>query len=267
MSAGSSTTSSRPEHGAGDLLGEGDEALADLRAGGLHAHHAVVDAHPRRRVVVEALREQQVLPADRVPHAAPHVPGVGGATRAARAAHHRRARPSHGSGAARSSSSSSRTGATPEITWPVMLRSPVCSALRSRSSIGSRPSDGRQLVHLRLVAEARLHRAEAAHRPARRVVGAHREALDPRRGARCRGRGRSRPRWPAPRSRSRRRRRRPSPAAPRPSPTCRRVGRRGGTACGPDGGARGRRSSPRGSTSSSPACPCSGRGGRRGSAG
>ena len=35
-----------------------------------------------------------------------------------------------------------------------------------------------QLVHLPLVGEARLHHAEAAHRAARQVVGAHRLAVD-----------------------------------------------------------------------------------------
>ncbi len=37
----------------------------------------------------------------------------------------------------------------------------------------------RQPVHLRLVAERRLHRAEAAHRPARRIVGVQRDRLHP----------------------------------------------------------------------------------------
>ena len=47
---------------------------------------------------------------------------------------------SGGMGIERRRSSSSRTGAGPSITWPVIMRSPVCSALRIRTSTGSMSS-------------------------------------------------------------------------------------------------------------------------------
>ena len=47
---------------------------------------------------------------------------------------------SGGIGMARSRSSSSRTGTAPSMACPVTSRSPATSALRSRRSIGSRPS-------------------------------------------------------------------------------------------------------------------------------
>ena len=66
----------------------------------------------------------------------------------------------------------------------------------------------RELVHLRLGGEARLHRAEAAHRAARRVVRVDRQSTRSARSERCTARTRRPPRSPSPRSSSRRMRRR-----------------------------------------------------------
>ena len=59
------------EHGAGDLLGDRDEALADLGGGELQRGHAVGEPAAGGRVVVEALGVHQVLdrhaPADAAP--------------------------------------------------------------------------------------------------------------------------------------------------------------------------------------------------------
>ena len=71
-----------------------------------------------------------------------------------------------------------RPGAGQVTVWPVGSRSPVAMTLRSRSSAGSMPSFGGQLVHLALVGGAHLHRALAAHMAGRRVVGAHGPAVD-----------------------------------------------------------------------------------------
>ena len=60
--------------------------------------------------------------------------------------------------------------------WAAGRRWPC--TLRSRSSAGSMPSFAGQLVHLALVGGADLHGALAADMAGRRVVGAHRPALD-----------------------------------------------------------------------------------------
>ena len=63
---------------------------------------------------------------------------------------------------------------------------------------------GGELVHLRLVREAGLHRAEAAHRAARRVVGVDDVGVDPRVRARRTGRTRSEAAFEHDRGRARR---------------------------------------------------------------
>ena len=63
-------------------------------------------------------------------------------------------------------------------TCPVISRSPVSHRVAQADLDRVEPARRGQPVHLRLVGEARLHDAEAAHRPARQVVGAHRVAVD-----------------------------------------------------------------------------------------
>ena len=104
-----------------------------------------------------------------------------------------------------------------------------------------------ELVHLRLVGEARLHDAEAAHRPARQVVGAHRPAVDRRRSAHLYGPWA----WVMRVDQHGRRRRRVGAAVEHePGLDLDDLavgGRRGGASrSSPGGGGRGRGSSPRG---------------------
>ena len=87
---------------------------------------------------------------------------------------------SSGSGGARSAQRrmTSATGSEPVISWPVGSVSPGLRALSSRSSTGIDVERGRELVHLRLVREAALNGAEAAHGAARRVVRVDAGAFD-----------------------------------------------------------------------------------------
>ena len=74
----------------------------------------------------------------------------------------------------------SAKGAVPFSTWPGNERSPGLKALRSLSLDRVDPEGNGELVHLGLVGKAHLHRAEAPHCPAGRVVGPDRERLDER---------------------------------------------------------------------------------------
>ncbi len=57
------------------------------------------------------------------------------------------------------------------MTWPVGAVEPSWKPLRARISTGSRPTASASLSMTRLDREGGLHRAEPAHRAARRVVG------------------------------------------------------------------------------------------------
>ena len=69
VSAVAMVTRSHAQLGAGDLRLHGDQALADLGRGGVHQHRRLaadhLQPHPRGGVVVEALGEADVLDADR----------------------------------------------------------------------------------------------------------------------------------------------------------------------------------------------------------
>ena len=177
MSFGWTTTRSTPELGAADLLLDGDQALADLRGRGVHRRDGLaaghLQPHPGGRVVVEALGEADVLVGDRVADAADDALAVGRVVHRARQRPQVRApRRARAAAAARETiCSSSPTGAAESMTWPVMFRSPSRMPLRCRISTRSTPDRVGELVHQRLVRERRLHAAEPAHRPARRVVG------------------------------------------------------------------------------------------------
>ena len=103
------------------------------------------------------------------PDAAPHVGRVGGAARAAGRAEHVVGGRGPAAAAPAQARMTSATGAVPVDDLAGDSWSPGASALRRRSSTGSRPQRGGELVHLGLVGEARLHRAEA--RASRRTAG------------------------------------------------------------------------------------------------
>ena len=193
VSIGSSTTSSTPSTERAICWAMRDEPLADLDRRELQRRHPVGEPASRRRVVVEALGVHQVLDRHAPADAAADVAGVGGEAGAAGQAHRvdRRARRrgSSGSGSAAVSRMQRATGATFSITWPVISAVAGVHRVAQPDLDGVEPAGRGELVHLALVGEARLHDAEAAHRPARQVVGAHRVAVDRWRSGTCTGPG------------------------------------------------------------------------------
>ena len=262
------------ELGARDLRLHRDEALADLGRRGvdLDERLAAVDrqAHARGRVVVEALGEADVLEADARSRRRAARPRRGscsttppGSSRRSRAGRRR----AGGSGIARSRSSSSATGAGPRIDLAGRQRAarahrvaePQLDRVHARAPRRACPSAPR--------ARSDLHRAEAAHRAARRVVGVGDVARRCARSGTSYGPGgegggvRARRR-----SSSTRRRRRRARSARGRRRARRRASRRARSASAPGGGGRGRRTTPRGRRPSSPAGRCAARAGTRGPA-
>ena len=242
-----------------------DEALADLGGGELQRGHAVGQPAAGRRVVVEALGVHQVLdrharsrcrartwPASAVRPAppgrrigSPSEPPTG----------------SSGSGSAAVSRMHRATGAT--FSTDLAGDQPVAGPHRVAQADLDRVEAARrgQLVHLALVGEARLHHAEAAHRPARQVVGAHRVAVDDgvRALVRALGVGDGV-------DQHRRRRRRVGAAVEHEAgldldDARRRRWRGGASRSSPGGGGRGRGSSPPGCTACAPDGRCAARAG------
>ena len=75
------------EDAAGDLLGDGDEPLPNLRSRELQGRHPVDEPAARRGVVVEPLGVHEVLDRDTPPDATAHVTDVGGQPGTARQSH------------------------------------------------------------------------------------------------------------------------------------------------------------------------------------
>ena len=166
---------------AGDLLLHGDEPLADLGRRGVDLHERLAADHREPdaggRVVVEALRVADVLVADGVADAAPDALAV----RRVRVptGEHGRGRPAAAAGRATLASSSlDRRGAADRRPGRdhAALGERVAAPQLDRIHLQRRG----ELVHLRLVREAGLHGAEAAHRAARRVVGVDDVGVDQR---------------------------------------------------------------------------------------
>src|SRR5699024_6374302 len=166
------------EFGPHDLLHHGDQTLANLTASTLHSRTEFPGNHPKGdtcgRIVVEPFGEADVLDTDRVADATHHTLPVGGIGDAARQ--------------------------PPEVEFVrtvggQRLRRDPADQLGDRSS-GVDPLSGRQhraflhrvagtylhgvdtarrgeFVHLGLIGEPGLYRAESPHRTARRVVGEH----------------------------------------------------------------------------------------------
>ena len=174
------------EHRAGDLLGDRDEALPDLRRGELQRRHAVGQLAARRRVVVEALGVHEVLDRHAVADAAPHVADVGGQAGAAGQAHRVDVAgwsgdspiATSGIGSAAVSRMQRATGRHALDDLPGDQAVAGLHGVAQAELDRVEPARRGEPVHLALVGEARLHDAEAAHRPARQVVGAHGDALD-----------------------------------------------------------------------------------------
>ena len=200
VSAGSTTHALHVQLGAGDLLharspGPGPPRRPRVWTSASGPSAVERQAHARGGVVVEALGEGDVLEADREADAPRGCPRRGWCWRRRPGSSRRSTgllRASGGSGMARSSSSSSRTGAGPvdhlaggqarrRSTWR-------CAAAARPDPC---PSSAGQPVHLRLVGERHLHRPEAAHGAAGRVVGVGHAARRCGRSARRRGRRRS----------------------------------------------------------------------------
>ncbi len=74
----------------------------------------------------------------------------------------------------------SATGNVPVMRWPVSSSSPGAERVAEAQLDRIDPAGRGQQVHLRLVRERHLHRTEAPHRAARRVVGPHAQRLDQR---------------------------------------------------------------------------------------
>ena len=170
----------RSELGLGDLEDHADEPLPHLDPGAVDGGAPVdVDLHPCGAVVVESLREADVLEADRESDAPLDAFAPRRVARAARKPD-RIARQCLGLG------HGNRGGGTNDL----------CDGQRSRQDLPRRqrvaaldrvqqaeldrvdPERLGEAVHLRLGGEAHLHGAEAAHRAARRIVGVDRRALD-----------------------------------------------------------------------------------------
>ena len=165
-----------------DLAGEGGEALAGLDGRADDGGDAVVDLDRGRGDLVRALGAEHVDHAERRSRRR-------GAPRPARPRPRGRPGSSHSSSGVSLGSGGQRevaygleqfgdrgraghrlAGRAGCRRWP--------ATLRRRSSAGSMPSFGGQLVHLALVRGADLHGALAAHMAGGRVVGADRPALD-----------------------------------------------------------------------------------------
>ena len=185
------------------------------------------------RGVVEPLREADVLEADGEADAAAHALAARRVARAARQPD-RVARQLLRLGRRERRAQrriTSATGSEPVITWPVGSVSPGASAFSSRSSTGIDVERRRELVHLRLVREARPGRRRTRASP--RTAGCSCRRTCPRRGRCRRGTGprRSsrRSRSPPPSSRRTRRRRAGSRARTHDEPPLAR-----GAVLGPD---------------------------------
>ena len=170
----------RPELGLGDLEDDADEPLADLDPGAVDGGAPVdVDLHARGAVVVEPLREADVLEADGEPDAALDALAPRRVAGAARKPD-RVARQGLGLGHGNRGGGADDLGDGQRSGQDLPGRQRVAALDRVQQPQLDRVDAERlgQPVHLRLGGEAHLHGAEAAHRAARRIVGVDRRALD-----------------------------------------------------------------------------------------
>lgn len=166
----------------------GDPALADLGHRRVHGGHRLaadnLHTYPGGRVVVEALGEADVLDADRVADAPDDALAVGGVGEAARQLSYVRRlarrqplllrREGHRLDAAQEFGDRGRG-------VDRLSGREECALFHRVEAAELDPVHAHrvgELVHLGLVGEARLYRAEAAHRAAGRVVGVEGDAVD-----------------------------------------------------------------------------------------
>jgi hypothetical protein len=175
--------------GAPDLLQHGDHALPDLGGGGLQAKPFGCEHGPDFGVVVECLREGEVLDPDRKPDTAPHRPWrrgeagpprepagvvtvVVGERECGEGADHlgHRQRPFD-----------ALAGGRDEV--------PVVEGV-AQTKLDRVHAEGRgETIHLALIGEAHLDGSEPPHGPRRGVVGSNRGGVDAYRGAPVGARG------------------------------------------------------------------------------
>ncbi len=173
------------EDRAGDLPGDRDETLADLDGCELQRHPwrpvDELQAAPGSRVVVETLGVHQVLHRHAPADSSPHVTYIGRQPGAAGESHRiervgvdvagrERERGRLGDAACH------RGDALDDLAGDqgVARDHGVAQANGDRVEAAG----GGQPIHLAFVGEARLDDSEAAHRPARQVIGAHRVPVD-----------------------------------------------------------------------------------------
>ncbi len=168
-----------PEHRLHDLPGQRGEALAGVDGRADHGGVVAADPHGRGGDLVLALRPEHVHHADRVADAAPH---RGRVTRAAGAAgqqpvrvglvHRQRGQRLGGH---RLDQRGDGGGAGDGLSGRHRVTGGEHVAAADLQGLQAQP--GGQLVELRLVREAGLQGALAAHPAGRRVVGAHRPGV------------------------------------------------------------------------------------------
>ena len=167
------------EHVTGDLLGKGDEALPNLDGRTGDGGDTVFQAAPCRRVVVEATAVHEVLYAHGKADTTAHATAFG---RSAGAAGELQVRCGHGTtrGKRRSGAGADHLGDRRGTPQHLPGRKRVAGLEHIAQPQLDRVDAERcgELVHLGLVCETDLHRAETPHRPARGVVGADRYRLD-----------------------------------------------------------------------------------------
>ena len=183
---GASVDVLRAELGARDLQDHARHALADLGRGAVHLGGELLvragpEPHARRAGVVEALRVADVLEPDREADAALDALAAGGVAGAARQAD-RVARQLLGLGHGQRGGAADHLGHRQRARHLLPRRERVARAERVQEAQLDRVDleRGGELVHLRLVREAALDGAEAAHRAAGRVVRVDAGRLDQR---------------------------------------------------------------------------------------
>ncbi len=181
VSIGSITTSSTPRTSARDLRCQHHKPLPDLRGRELQGCDSIGESASGSGIVVEPFGVHQVLDGDPPTDAAADVDRIGGQPRASGKVHriaiHTTDRHvGQGQCGGRADAFGDRRDVLDHL--PGDQRVTRFHCVEQPDFDGIEPAGGSQLVHLTFVGEACLHDTEAAHRPARQVVGAHGVSVD-----------------------------------------------------------------------------------------